>query len=116
MNKFKILILLLSLLLFSNFHCRKAVAPLPSCIDEEIKAAKAKLKANPPITITEYEYKGQRVYFISSECCDQYNRVVNAQCELICAPSGGITGKGDGKCADFNNEAKLVREVWSDSR
>ena len=28
----------------------------------------------------------------------------------------GISGKGDGKCADFNEKSKLVRLVWEDNR
>jgi len=31
---------------------------------------------------------------------------------LLCAPSGGITGKGDGKCPDFNEKAGEGKLIW----
>jgi hypothetical protein len=64
----------------------------------------------------EYRYNGKRVFLFSSDCCDQFNQVVDEQCNYICAPSGGITGKGDRKCTDFADKAELVKVVWKDER
>jgi hypothetical protein len=61
-------------------------------------------------------YKDKTAYLFSSNCCDQYNEVYDSECKYICAPSGGITGRGDGQCEDFNTSAKLVRLVWKDDR
>ena len=58
----------------------------------------------------------KKVYYFSSNCCDQYNMVYDEKCNPVCAPSGGITGKGDMKCADFNEKAEKVRLVWKDER
>jgi hypothetical protein len=41
--------------------------------------------------------------------------VSDQDCNYICAPYGGITGKGDGNCADFS-DAKYLRLVWKDER
>jgi hypothetical protein len=87
----------------------------PDCIDQRIEQIKAQPKWNPPAEVNQYNYKGKNVYLFSSNCCDQYNELYDANCNYICAPSGGITGKGDGQCADFSS-ATLVRLVWKDDR
>lgn len=89
---------------------------IPDCITQRIDQIKAKDKWNPPAEVNQYTYKGQTVYLFSSNCCDQYNEVYDANCNYICAPTGGITGKGDGKCADFSAAAKHIRLVWKDDR
>ena len=80
---------------------------------EEIKKEN---KWNPPAEINEYDFQGKTVYLINSNCCDQYNNLVDSDCQVICAPSGGITGKGDGKCSDFTSVAKHTRLIWKDDR
>jgi hypothetical protein len=35
---------------------------------------------------------------------------------LICQPDGGITGKGDGKCPDFDKNKTNEKLVWQDPR
>lgn len=114
MKKGLFVCLVLSSLLVS---CEKdPVNKLPSCISQRIQQIKSQPVWNPPATINEYEYNGQTVYLISAPCCDQYNTLVDQNCNTICAPSGGITGKGDGKCPDFSEKAKFVRLVWRDER
>ena len=61
-------------------------------------------------------FKGMRVFYFSSNCCDQYNVVVDEKCNYICAPSGGTTGKGDGKCSDFLTMAQYIKLIWKDER
>jgi hypothetical protein len=36
--------------------------------------------------------------------------------DMICAPDGGLTGKGDGKCPDFLSIRKNEALVWKDTR
>ena len=45
-------------------------------------------------------YQGRVAYLIISPCCDQFNYLYDAQGRTLCAPSGGITGRGDGRCAE----------------
>ena len=111
MKRILILPLLLAVL---SFQCNKE--NVPSCIAVKITALKAKAKQNPPAEVTEYMYAGKKVYLFSADCCDQYNELYDENCNYICAPTGGITGKGDGKCADFATSAQLVRVVWKDNR
>lgn len=39
-----------------------------------------------------------RLYLIMSPCCDQFNYLYTAEGVRVCAPSGGLTGRGDGRC------------------
>jgi hypothetical protein len=98
-------------------QCNRNAAPtIPSCVQARIDSIKQQPVWNPPAEVTEYKYNGQRVFLFSSNCCDQYNEVVDQSCNSICAPSGGITGKGDRRCLDFNEKATLVKVVWKDER
>jgi hypothetical protein len=97
--------------------CSRQTEPaLPSCIQARIESIKQQPKWNPPAEVTEYRYNGKRVFLFSSNCCDQFSEVVDEACTYLCAPSGGITGKGDGKCPDFDEKAELVKVVWKDER
>jgi hypothetical protein len=88
----------------------------PGCILVKIDSIKREPVWNPPAEIYEYEYQGKKVYAISSNCCDFFNTVVDEACTYVCAPSGGFTGRGDGKCKDFFKAAKQIRLVWKDER
>ena len=85
---------------------------LPDCINKEIEAIQQKKDKNPPIAIREYEYNGKRVFFNEADCCDQFDEVIDMNCNIICSPSGGFEGGGDGKCADFEKSAKMVKVIW----
>lgn len=43
---------------------------VPSCITDKIQSFKKEPKQNPPRSITEYTYKGRKVYYIPAPCCD----------------------------------------------
>jgi hypothetical protein len=89
---------------------------VPACIQQKIEDIKAQPKWNPPAEVHAYQYKGKTVYYFTSNCCDQYNVVYDADCNYLCAPDGGYTGRGDGKCADFKAAAEHIRLVWKDPR
>jgi hypothetical protein len=92
------------------------VTGLPACVQARIDEIKKQPRWNPPATVEEYNYSGKRVFLFSSPCCDQYNEAVDDSCNYVCAPTGGITGKGDRKCTDFGEKAQLVGLVWRDER
>lgn len=113
----KVLILLLSMLAIAAKECvPRRVMLIPPCVQQKIDSIKAQPKWNPPAQVDEYVFRGKRVFAFSSNCCDQFNPVYDENCNYLCAPSGGITGKGDLQCADFATEAKHVRLVWKDER
>lgn len=105
-------ILMLAMVLLSA--CSKKL--IPSCVQQKIDEIKAQPKWNPPAEVNEYEYKGQRVFLFTADCCDQFISLIDQNCNYVCAPSGGITGSGDGKCKDFFQVAKHIRLVWKDAR
>jgi Domain of unknown function (DUF6970) len=89
---------------------------LPAWVTEKIRQFQSEPLANPPREIMQYQYKGNVVYFISSPCCDQYNYLYDFDGNIICAPSGGFIGTGDGRCPDFNQESQDASLVWRDMR
>jgi hypothetical protein len=99
-----------------NVQCKKEQKEVPQCVWNKIDAIKAEPKWNPPAEVIEYLYNGKQVYLFTSDCCDQYIMLYDGSCNYICAPSGGITGSGDGKCTDFYSTAKHVKLVWKDPR
>ena len=87
-----------------------------SCL-ETLKAQLLELPAQlPALAIWEYSYQGSLVYLVPAPCCDHFNPLYNLNCEVICHPDGGITGKGDGKCKDLRRTATGKKLVWKDVR
>jgi len=72
--------------------------------------------ANPPASITQYEYKGQAVYYIPPRCCDITSTLYDADGNIVGHPDGGITGQGDGRVPDFFDERTNEKAIWVDSR
>lgn len=71
---------------------------------------------NPPQSIWQYEYKGQTVYYVPPQCCDQFSTLYDASGNRVCAPDGGFTGRGDGRCPDFIAARTKEALVWQDMR
>jgi hypothetical protein len=88
----------------------------PDKIQTKIAELKAQPKANPAYEVWEYKYQGQQVYLVTADCCDQYTTVYDTCLNVLCAPSGGFTGRGDGRCPDFNEKATDKKLVWRDPR
>ena len=111
---------LVSLVIFLTIGAKKCKEggkeKIPSCIQQKIDQIKKEPKWNPPAEVHEYSYNGKRVFYFSSNCCDRYNEVYDENCNYVCAPSGGYSGKGDMKCPDFKDNAKEVRLIWKDER
>lgn len=116
----KTIIPLLTICLFLG-SCKKTElrtlsSDIPECIREKIEIFKSQPKGNPPRSITEYNYKKKRVFYIPSQCCDQYSDVFDDNCNLLGHPDGGFSGSGDGSLADFFTEAKDPKLIWKDNR
>ena len=78
----------------------------PSCFNSILN------QSNPPLEIWRYVYNNELVYLVKPDCCDQYEQVFTSNCTMICAPGGGITGKGDNKCPSFYDEATHGLLIW----
>lgn len=88
----------------------------PAWLKARIAAVLSERKRNPITRILRYQYEGKEVYYQSAPCCDQYSQVFDTKGTLVCQPDGGITGKGDGKCPDFEKNKSNERLVWQDPR
>ena len=70
---------------------------------------------NPPTKVWKWEVDGSTYYYITSDCCDQYNYLYDENCNVVCAPDGGFTGTGDGNCPVFIEQI-VSTLIWEDSR
>ena len=66
--------------------------------------------------IAQFDYHGKKVFYIPADCCDQLNPLYDESGNLLCYPSGGFSGKGDGRCSDFELDPKTKKVIWEDVR
>lgn len=99
------------LIAIATFSCRQdnLAANAPECIEAMIPVED---EAENIVSITRYRFEGEKVYYVVSECCDQFNNVYDKDCNVICAPDGGITGRGDGNCPAFFSDATKKKLIW----
>lgn len=91
---------------------KKDTIAIPVCVKKILDEAAKEIPPNLPLQVDEYSFRGKTVYLFTADCCDFYNIVYSDSCVQICAPGGGITGKGDGQCPDFVKEAKHIKLLW----
>jgi hypothetical protein len=94
---------------------KNGIDSIPACVRQIIDAGSKEEPANLPVQVDEYLYKGEKVYLFTAPCCDQFDQVYDANCNKRCAPTGGITGKGDGACPDFATTATFTKLIWKGS-
>ena len=85
---------------------------IPECLKNTIKEMSVNPAEGSPVSVTRYDYKGKRVYYLVAPCCDKYNIVYDSACHILGFPDGGFTGRGDGKMTDFKNVATNGTIVW----
>lgn len=54
---------------------------------------------------------GRIVYLITPLCCDRLHPLYDAEARYICAPTGGFSGQGDGRCPAWARLASLWRQA-----
>jgi hypothetical protein len=91
---------------------RAEVAGLPEWL--RIRLADYDAQAGPaaPRVVYEVRHGDGVAYYTTAGCCDQLDPLVDARGVLVCYPSGGITGRGDGKCPGALPPPAAWREVW----
>jgi hypothetical protein len=114
----KNIIFLLSILLtVMLIGCARSTVPdEPNWVQDLVATYEKDPVGNPPQSIWQYEYKGQTVYFVPAQCCEQYSTLYDAGGEVICSPDGGFTGQVSEKCPDFNQERTDEKLIWMDAR
>ena len=91
-------------------------AQLPPWLQAHLARVNADERHPSVIAVREWPYQGRTVYEIQAGCCDRFNELYDAQGTYLCAPSGGYTGRGDGKCPDAvaarETAGDQVRKLW----
>lgn len=90
--------------------------PNPDWVSALILQFESEPVGNPPQSIYRYRYKGETVYYVPPQCCDQFSMLHDSLGRKICAPDGGLTGGGDGRCTDFFTLRTDEVLVWRDTR
>lgn len=93
-----------------------STARRPAWLEEKIQAHFQARRANPPIHIYSYEYNGGTVYYETAGGGDQFSNLYATDGKLLCHPDGGLTGRGDGQCADFIKKRTGEKLIWEDPR
>ena len=71
---------------------------------------------DPPSQIFRFRYKQKTVYYRTPYCCDVVGTLYNAKGDALCYPTGGYTGRGDGRCQDFVRTRSNCAAIWRDPR
>ena len=89
-----------------NANYRQIPKPIRKLILEQ--------KGNCLTSVQKYHYQAKDVYLFESSSCADYPAVVyDENGDVICMPSGGLSGAGDGKCPCFYEEATNKEVVWN---
>jgi len=84
------------------------------CVQDLVDSLATNPVFTPPARIEEWVVGDQTYIYTTSNCCDQFNFLLNLECEVICAPDGGFSGMGDGNCPDLTDAVKTL--IWEDDR
>lgn len=114
---FRFIQILLLFLLLTFVACIKDELEInvPDCVVKKVQEIKKEPVRNPPAQVWEWKVDDTIYFYITSDCCDQFNYLYNVECNVVCAPDGGLTGNGDGNCPDFSNVIEKTL-VWEDDR
>jgi uncharacterized protein DUF6970 len=90
--------------------------PLPGWLTAMIDQFEDPSLANPPAFIARYTYQNQVVYYVAPRCCDIWSTLYTSTGAVLCAPDGGLSGEGDGRCPDFAARRRDELIVWQSRR
>ncbi|MET0718655.1 MAG: hypothetical protein ABWY34_09670 [Pseudoxanthomonas sp.] len=85
----------------------------PSWLAAKIREYEKLPLQQSPSGIWRISHDGKPAYYVQSPCCDQYNPLFSAEGSEICNPSGGFTGRGDGKCPAPMDRGSQSHLVWA---
>jgi hypothetical protein len=93
--------------------CEKIDLPkeTPHCVKAKIRDMSQGNDASGLTEVYSYLVDGTTYYLFVPGCCDQFIELYDDQCHYICAPSGGITGQGDGNCPQWSGTPETTL-IW----
>jgi hypothetical protein len=91
---------------------RVEVAGLPQWLRIRLADYDAQSGSSAPRAVFQVAYGDGVAYYTQAGCCDQLDPLVDANGVLLCYPTGGYTGHGDGKCLGALPPPAQRREVW----
>jgi hypothetical protein len=106
------IVLCLTLLALISGRCDDAAKS--SCISSVIDSIKKEPVRNPPASVWSFEHEGKTFFYIPPYCCDNFGVIYDTQCNVLCHPDGGFSGRGDGKCEGIDLSNKVL--IWKDDR
>jgi hypothetical protein len=86
---------------------------VPAFVKEKIAFMKQYRSSNVPVDVWQCSLNGKTVYQFSGIHVDDFYSLYDSEGVFICYPSGGFTGKGDGKFPDFYKQATDWKLLWS---
>jgi hypothetical protein len=109
--KFPHFVLILFALSFSACDKTELAVHVPGCIENKIKEIESNSVTNPPAEIWQWRVGIKTYYYFEADCCDQYNYLYDDNCQIICAPDGGLAGNGDGNCDGLGADVQKTL-IW----
>ncbi len=91
---------------------RVEVAGVPEWLRIRLADYDAQAGSGAPRAVYAVAYGGGTAYYTLAGCCDQLDPLVDANGVMICHPTGGRTGEGDGRCPGPLPPMAARREVW----
>jgi hypothetical protein len=67
-------------------------------VKQQIRAYEMPTNEGVSQVIRKAIYGGNSAYLIPSPCCDKFDYFYDSRGVILCPPSGGFTGRGDGTC------------------
>ena len=96
----------------SSPSSRAEVAGLPEWLRIRLADYDAQSGRGAPRAVFQVPYGDGIAYYVQAGCCDQLDPLIDTRGVIVCYPTGGYTGRGDGKCLQELPAVAQRREVW----
>lgn len=78
----------------------------------QAKVATLDIDSSVPFVVTRWQYNDATVYYFPPAMPDGLGCLYDVDGKVIGCPDGGMTGHGDGRCADFFSARSEEHVVW----
>jgi hypothetical protein len=95
-----------------NAQWKIPISGVPECLRNIVTGGDTDRWIGIPLWVYRYTYQNEYFYYLYADCCDQYNYLLDGECNIICAPDGGFSGAGDGQCPDYYQYLTSKQLIW----